>query len=326
MQKPMLHRPRRLRMNPRIRDMVRETHVSVDDLIYPMFVTCEENAETPIQSMPGCFQYGLGKIGDACKRVEEAGVPAVILFGLPDHKDAKGSSSYDPHGVIAKAIEAIKKSCTSLVVMTDVCMCEYTSHGHCGVLEGESILNDETVEVLCKEAVMHANAGSDVIAPSDMMDGRIAALRAALDAAGHIYTPIMSYAVKYASGFYGPFRDAVESAPSFGDRRSHQMDPPNRLEALRQARIDVEAGADILMVKPGLPYLDIIRDLKNTLDLPLAAYNVSGEYSMIKAAAEKGWLDEKRAVLEIMNSFKRAGVDMVLTYHALDVARWLQED
>lgn len=326
MKKPIVHRPRRLRMNARIRDMVRETHVTADDLIYPMFVTHEENAATPIQSMPGCYQYGLGKIGEACKQAEDAGVPAVILFGLPDHKDAHGSSSYDPHGVIAKAIEAIKKSCSSLVVMTDVCLCEYTSHGHCGVLDGETILNDETVDILCKEAVMHANAGSDVIAPSDMMDGRIGALRDALNNAGHIYIPILSYAVKYASGFYGPFRDAVESAPSFGDRRSHQMDPPNRLEALRQARIDVDAGADILMVKPGLPYLDIIRDLKNEFDLPLAAYNVSGEYSMIKAAAEKGWLDEKRVVLEIMNSFKRAGVDMVLTYHALDVARWLQEN
>ncbi len=323
MHNTMTHRPRRLRMNPRIRDMVRETSVTVDDLVYPMFVTHEADAETPIQSMPGCRQYGLNKIGGACKRVEDLGVPAVILFGLPESKDVQGSSSCDTNGVIAKAIEQIKKPCSSLVVMTDVCLCEYTSHGHCGVLDGKDILNDETVEILAKQAIMHANAGSDIIAPSDMMDGRVAAIRTALDGAGHIYIPIMSYSVKYASGFYGPFRDAVESAPSFGDRRSHQMDPPNRLEALRQARIDVEAGADILMVKPGLPYLDIIRDLKNTFDLPLAAYHVSGEYSMIKAAAERGWLDEKRVVMETMTSFKRAGVDMILTYHALDVAKWL---
>ncbi|MBI1390557.1 MAG: porphobilinogen synthase [bacterium] len=320
-----LHRPRRLRMKTRMRDMVRENHLRHDDLIYPLFVTYEADAKKPIASMPGCFQHGLNRIGEVCREIEGMGIPAVILFGLPEHKDERGSSACAPDGVIAKAVASIKQACPSLIVMTDVCLCEYTSHGHCGVLKGEEILNDETVEILCREAVTHANAGADVIAPSDMMDGRVAAIREALDAASHLYTPIMAYSVKYASGFYGPFRDAVESAPSFGDRRSHQMDPPNRREALRQARIDLNAGADVLMVKPGLPYLDIIRDLRNEFDVPLAVYNVSGEYSMLKAAAEKGWLDERRTVMETMLAFKRAGADLILTYHALDLARWLNE-
>lgn len=318
-----LHRPRRLRMNARVRDMVRETYLRVDDLIYPMFVTETSGAETPISSMPGCYQYGVDKIAEACKAVANLGVPAVILFGIPKRKDERGSQAHHPHGVIPQAIEAIKRAAPNLVVITDVCLCEYTSHGHCGLLEGERILNDETVEVLSQEAVAHARAGADIVAPSDMMDGRVAAIRAALDQEGFSYTPIMAYSVKYASGFYGPFREAAESTPAFGDRRSHQMDPANRLEALRQAELDAESGADILMVKPGLPYLDILRDLRGRFDLPLAVYNVSGEYAMIKAAAANGWLDEKRVVLETLTAFKRAGADMVLTYHALDAARWI---
>ncbi len=318
-----LHRPRRLRMNPRIRDMVRETHVRLDDLIYPMFVTYKKGAQLPIPSMPNCFQWGVDRIAEECKRIEDMGIPAIILFGIPEQKDPEGTGAYAEDGIIPQALQAIKKVCSSLVVMTDVCLCEYTSHGHCGMLEGETILNDESVELLCRESVAHAKAGSDVIAPSDMMDGRVEAIREALDEGGFEYTPIMAYSVKYASGYYGPFRDAAESAPAFGDRRSHQMDPPNRLEALRQAEIDISTGADIIMVKPALPYLDIIRDLRDEFHVPLAAYNVSGEYSMVKAAAEKGWIDEQRVVMENLIAMKRAGVDMILTYHALDVSKWL---
>ncbi len=320
-----LHRPRRLRMNPRIRDMVREHHVRLDDLIYPLFVTHDLDAQKPIASMPGCFQLGLNRIGEECKKIEDLGIPAVILFGIPEQKDEQGTQAYHEHGVIPRAIAAIKKACSTLVVITDICLCEYTSHGHCGMLEGTTILNDETVELLAREAVTHAKAGCDMVAPSDMMDGRVGIIREELDSAGFIYTPIMAYSVKYSSGYYGPFRDAAESAPAFGDRRSHQMDPPNRMEALRQADLDAEEGADILMVKPGLPYLDILRDLRNRFELPLAVYNVSGEYSQVKAAAERGWIDEKRVVMENMAAFKRAGADLILTYHAPDVARWLSE-
>jgi porphobilinogen synthase len=320
-----LHRPRRLRMNTRIRDMVRENQVTLNDLIYPMFVTYQLGVKKEIASMPNCFQLGLDRIGEECKKVEDAGIPAVILFGIPETKDEYGSSAYDPHGVIPKAIEAIKKACPSLVVITDICLCEYTSHGHCGLLNGEIILNDPTVELLCKEAVAHAHAGCDMVAPSDMMDGRVEAIRNALDDAGFPLLPLMAYSVKYASAYYGPFRDAAESTPTFGDRRSHQMDPPNRREAMRQAEIDLEAGADIIMVKPGLAYLDVLRDLRERMDVPLAAYNVSGEYSMVKAAAANNWIDEKRVVMETMTAFKRAGADLILTYHALDIARWLHE-
>jgi porphobilinogen synthase len=324
MQYDFTHRPRRLRMNSRIRDMVRETHVRLDDLVYPMFVTYQKGARKAISSMPGCLQYGVDLIGGECKKIEDMGIPAVILFGIPEKKDAQGTQAYAEDGIIAQAVREIKKACKSLVVITDICLCEYTSHGHCGVLDGETILNDESVELLAKEAIAHANAGCDMAAPSDMMDGRIAIIRNELDNAGFEYLPIMSYSVKYSSGYYGPFRDAAESTPSFGDRRSHQMDPPNRLEALRQAELDLEEGADILMVKPGLPYLDILRDLRNRFDTPLAVYNVSGEYAQVKAAAERGWIDEKRVVMENMISFKRAGADFILTYHAPDVARWLR--
>lgn len=321
----ILHRPRRLRMNARVRDMVRENHVRVEDLIYPIFVTEEPGAQKPIASMPGCYQYGLDRVGEACRAFDALGIPAVILFGIPHQKDEQASEAINPHGVIPKAIQAIKAACSNLVVITDICLCEYTSHGHCGFIHEDTIVNDESVEALCKEAVAHAQAGADMVAPSDMMDGRVGAIREALDAAGFLYTPIMSYSVKYSSAYYGPFRDAAESAPAFGDRRSHQMDPPNRREAMRQAELDVEDGADILMVKPGLPYLDILRDLRNRFDLPLAVYNVSGEYSMIKAAAAQGWLDEPKVVLETMHAFKRAGADLILTYHAPDIARWLSE-
>lgn len=322
---PFLHRPRRLRMNPRVRDLVRENHVRLDDLVYPMFVSHQAGAHKPIESMPGCFQFGVDLIAEECRRVQDLGIPAVILFGIPETKDATGTQAWHEQGVIPRAVAAIKKACPRLVVITDVCLCEYTSHGHCGLLEGERILNDETVEILVKESLAHARAGCDMVAPSDMMDGRVMAIRQGLDEAGFQYTPILAYSVKYASGYYGPFRDAAESTPAFGDRRSHQMDPPNRREALRQARLDQEAGADILMVKPGLPYLDILRDLRGRTDLPLAVYNVSGEYAMVKAAAARGWIDEKRVVMENLTAFKRAGADLILTYHALDAARWLRE-
>lgn len=325
MQYDFLHRPRRLRMNARIRDMVRENHVRLDDLIYPMFVTHEKNARNEISSMPNCYQWGVDRIGEECKKIEDLGIPAIILFGIPETKDEVGSQAYCETGVIPRAIESIKNACKSLVVITDICLCEYTSHGHCGVLNGETVLNDESVELLAQEAVIHAQAGCDMVAPSDMMDGRVGIIRQELDDAGFSYLPILAYSVKYSSGYYGPFREAAESAPAFGDRRSHQMDPPNRMEALRQAELDLEEGADILMVKPGLPYLDILRDLRNRFEVPLAVYNVSGEYSQLKAAAERGWIDEKRVVMENMASFKRAGADMILTYHAPDVARWLNK-
>ena len=320
------HRPRRLRNHPRIRDLVRENHVRLDDLIYPMFVTYEKGARNPVPSMPGVDQWGVDRIAEECKRIEGLGIPAVILFGIPETKDPEGTGAYAEDGIIPQTVEAIHKACSSLVVMTDVCLCEYTSHGHCGVLDEETILNDETVELLAREAVAHAKAGSDVIAPSDMMDGRVEAIREALDEEGFEYVPILSYSVKYSSGFYGPFRDAAESAPAFGDRRSHQMDPPNRREAMRQAELDLEAGADMLMVKPGLPYLDILRDLRDRYDVPLAVYNVSGEYAMVKAASERGWIDEKRVVMENLTAFKRAGADMILTYHAPDAAEWLRSE
>ncbi len=318
------HRPRRLRMNSRLRDMVRENHLRLDDLIYPMFVTYKQGEKIPISSMPGCYQWGIDLIAEECKRIEDLGIPAIILFGIPENKDPEGTQAYDENGIIPQALRAIKKTCSSLVVITDVCLCEYTSHGHCGLIQDETILNDETVELLSQQALMHAKAGCDIVAPSDMMDGRVAAIRELLDEEGFEYTPILAYSVKYSSAYYGPFRDAAESSPAFGDRRSHQMDPPNRLEALRQAEQDINAGADIIMVKPALPYLDIIRDLREAYENPFAAYNVSGEYSMVKAAAEKGWIDEQRVVFENLVAMKRAGADMILTYHALDVAKWIE--
>ena len=316
-------RPRRLRRDETIRRMVRETSLSPDDLIYPLFVTYGKNIRKEIKSMPGCFQESVDMVVKHAKEVYSLGIPAVILFGIPEHKDETGSGAYDPHGVVQKAITAIKGKIPGLYVITDVCMCEYTSHGHCGIIENGDVKNDPTLELLAKEAVSHVKAGADMVAPSDMMDGRVEAIRIALDAEGFPEIPIMSYAAKYASAFYGPFREAAESIPQFGDRRSYQMDPANRREAIREAALDIEEGADIVMVKPAMTYLDIISDIKENFALPVAAYNVSGEYSVIKAAAKLGWIDEERAMMEVLTSIKRAGADIILTYFAKDAARVL---
>jgi porphobilinogen synthase len=317
------HRPRRLRKTDTIRRMVRETSLSPSDLIYPLFVTFGKDVRKEIKSMPGCFQESVDRVVKHAKEVYSLGIPAVLLFGIPEHKDEIGSGAYDPHGVVQKAIRAIKGKLPDLYVITDVCMCEYTSHGHCGVIEGGDVKNDPTLELLAKEALSHAQAGADMVAPSDMMDGRVAAIRDALDDEGFSGTPIMSYAAKYASSFYGPFRDAAESTPQFGDRRSYQMDPANRREALREVALDIDEGADIVMVKPAMTYLDIISDVRVNFDMPVAAYNVSGEYSVIKAAAKLGWIDEERAMMEVLTSIKRAGADLILTYFAKDAARLL---
>lgn len=316
-------RLRRLRYNPVVRDLVRETNLSKDDLIYPMFIAHGENIKNEVKSMPGVFQLSIENAVVECKEIWKLGIKAIILFGIPEHKDEEGSDAYSPDGIIQLAVRAIKAEVDDLLVITDVCLCEYTSHGHCGLLDGEEILNDETVSLLAKEAVSHAEAGADMIAPSDMMDGRVAAIRKALDYKGFQNIPIMSYAVKYSSGYYGPFRDAADSAPAFGDRRSHQMDIANGLEALREAESDIEEGADIIMVKPAGAYLDIIKDVKETFQMPTAAYQVSGEYSMIKAAGKLDWIDEERVMIESLIAIKRAGADMILTYFAKDVAEYL---
>jgi porphobilinogen synthase len=318
-------RLRRLRYNPLVRDMIRETEINKNDLIYPMFVVPGTKVKNPVKSMPGIFQLSVDELVKECKEVASLGIPAVILFGIPEHKDEQGSEAYDPNGIVQKAIRAIKAEIKDLLVITDVCMCEYTSHGHCGVLNGEEILNDETVTLLAKEALSHVEAGADVVAPSDMMDGRVLAIRKALDYKGFTKIPIMSYSAKYSSGYYGPFRDAAESAPAFGDRRSHQMDIGNGDEALREVESDIEEGADIVMVKPAGPYLDIIRRVKDKFRMPTAAYQVSGEYSMIKAAGQNDWIDEERVMLESLIAIKRAGADMILTYFAKDVARYLDK-
>lgn len=318
-------RLRRLRYNPLVRDLVRETNLTKDDLIYPMFVIHGENIKNEISSMPGVFQFSIENLVEECKELVKLGIKAVILFGIPEHKDEQGSDAYSESGIIQRAIRAIKAEVKDLLVITDVCLCEYTSHGHCGLLRGEEILNDETVSLLAKEAVSHAEAGADMIAPSDMMDGRIASIRKALDYKGFQNIPIMSYAVKYSSGYYGPFRDAADSAPAFGDRRSHQMDIANGLEALREAESDIEEGADIIMVKPAGAYLDIIKAVKDKFQLPTAAYQVSGEYSMIKAAGKLDWIDEERVMIESLIGIKRAGADMILTYFAKDVAEYLNK-
>ncbi|MGO8683129.1 MAG: porphobilinogen synthase [Thermoleophilia bacterium] len=317
------YRMRRLRRTPIIRDMVRETVLTPNDLIYPLFVTHGENVKNPIASMPGCFQLSISNLLAEVREVKSLGIPAIILFGLPDHKDSAASSAYDPEGIVQMAVKAIKQEVPELVVITDVCLCEYMDHGHCGVVHDGEIVNDITLELLAKTAITHAEAGADMVAPSDMMDGRVAAIRNALDDEGHIDTIIMAYSSKFASGFYGPFREAAESTPAFGDRRTYQMDPANGEEAVREALLDIEEGADIVMVKPALPYLDIVKAIKTETKFPLAAYSVSGEYSMIKAAAERGWLDEERCVLEALTGIKRAGADLILTYHAKDVCRWL---
>jgi porphobilinogen synthase len=308
-----------------VRDLVRETVLTKSDLIYPLFVVPGTKIKKEIKSMPGVFNLSIDELIKECKEVRDLGIPAVILFGIPEHKDEVGSEAYAENGIIQRAVRALKAEVKDLLIITDVCMCEYTSHGHCGVLNGEEILNDETVSLLAREAVSHAEAGADIIAPSDMMDGRVAAIRKALDYKGFTKIPIMSYAAKYSSGFYGPFRDAAESTPAFGDRKSHQMDIGNVNEALREVEEDIKEGADIVMVKPAGPYLDVIRKVKDTFGMPTAAYQVSGEYAMIKAAGANGWIDEERVMVEAAFAIKRAGADMFLTYFAKDLAKWIDK-
>lgn len=318
-------RLRRTRMTEALRSMVRETELSTNDFIYPLFVVPGTKFRKEIGSMPGVFQLSIDELVRECTEVKTLGVPAVILFGIPEHKDEVGSGAYDEHGIIQTAVRALKKEIPDLVVITDVCLCEYTSHGHCGIVRGNEIVNDASIELLAKEALTHAQAGADIIAPSDMFDGRVKVIRQILDVNDFQNIPIMSYAAKYASGFYGPFREAAESAPKFGDRRSHQMDPANSDEALREIEQDIIEGADIVMVKPALSYLDVIRRVKDRFQMPTAAYNVSGEYSMIKAAGRNGWIDEPRVMMEVLTSIKRAGADMILTYFAKEAAKALNE-
>ncbi len=312
-------------MTEALRSMVRETELSKNDFIYPLFVVEGKDFKKEISSMPGVFQMSADHIVRECADVKKLGIPAVILFGIPKEKDEVGSGAYDELGVIQQAIRAIKREVPELVVITDVCLCEYTSHGHCGVVRGNEIINDESIELLAKEALTHAQAGADMVAPSDMFDGRVKAIRSVLDENGFQNLPIMSYAAKYASGFYGPFREAAESTPQFGDRRSHQMDPANSNEALREVEQDILEGADIVMVKPAMPYLDIIRRVKDTFGLPTAAYNVSGEYAMVKAAAKLGWIDGERVMMEMLTGIKRAGADMILTYFAKEASVYLDK-
>lgn len=319
------HRFRRLRRSPALREMVRETSLKPSDFIYPLFVTGGEKVENPVESMPGVSQLSVDLVKERGKEALSRGVRAVLLFGIPSYKDERGSSAYDPDEAVQRAAAVLKESCPELLVITDVCLCEYTSHGHCGLVEKGKILNDATLELLTETALSHARAGADVVAPSDMMDGRVQAIRRGLDEEGFDEVALLAYSAKYASAFYGPFRDAAGSAPEFGDRKTHQMDPPNVREAVKESLADVEEGADMVMVKPALSYLDVISRVKEAVNIPVAAYNVSGEYSMIKAAAEKGWLEEKPAVLEMLTSIKRAGADLILTYYALQAARWLEE-
>jgi porphobilinogen synthase len=318
-----VHRARRLRKTEMLRGLVRETRLTTAGLIYPMFVCPGEKVRQEIASMPGVFQQSVDQIVEECREVEALGIPGVLLFGLPETKDARGTSSLLAEGVVQRAVAAIRKANLQLLVITDVCLCEYTDHGHCGVLENGEVLNDETVAILAEQALSFARAGADIVAPSDMMDGRIAAIRRILDENKFPDTVILSYAAKYCSGFYGPFREAAQSAPQFGDRRGYQMDPANAREALKEVAMDLEEGADMVMVKPALAYLDVIRQVKDACKVPVAAYNVSGEYALVKAAAQNGWMDEKRVVLEILTGIQRAGADTILTYHAKDVARWL---
>jgi porphobilinogen synthase len=313
-----------LRRSEALRGLVRETRLTTAGLIYPMFVCPGTNVRKEVSSMPGVYQQSADKIVEESREVEALGIPGVILFGLPESKDARGTSSTSAQGVVQKAIEAIRKANLKLLVITDVCLCEYTDHGHCGVIENGDVANDATLPILAAQALSHARAGADIVAPSDMMDGRVGAIRDALDEHKFQDIAILAYAAKYCSGFYGPFREAADSAPQFGDRRSYQMDPANAREALKEVAMDIEEGADMVMVKPALPYLDVIRRVREAFDVPLGAYNVSGEYAMVKAAAQKGWLDEKRVTLEILTGIQRAGADMILTYHAKDAARWLK--
>jgi porphobilinogen synthase len=317
------HRPRRLRRTEALRGLVCETRLTTAGLLYPMFVCPGSKVRQEVSSMPNVFQQSVDQIVEECREVAGLGIPGIILFGLPESKDPRGTSSTSPQGVVQRAIEAIRKANLKLIVITDVCLCEYTDHGHCGVLVQGEVANDPTLEILAEQALSHARAGADIVAPSDMMDGRVAAIREKLDEHKFQNVPILSYAAKYCSAFYGPFREAADSTPQFGDRRSYQMDPANAREALREVALDLEEGADIVMVKPALPYLDIIRRIRDAFDVPVAAFNVSGEYALVKAAAQKGWVDEQRVAVEILTAIQRAGADIILTYHAKDVARWL---
>lgn len=321
-----MKRFRRLRTSEAMRSFVRENRVTVEDLIYPMFVAEGENLKNPVPSMPNIYQYSLDRMEEELERVKELGIPAILLFGIPAHKDERGSGAYAADGITQRAIRRIKEKYPSLLIIADVCLCEYTSHGHCGVVHGEEILNDETLPLLAKMALTMAQAGADIVAPSDMMDGRVGAIREVLDANGFYNIPILSYSAKYASGYYGPFRDAAGSAPHFGDRKSYQMDPANAREAMREILDDLAEGADMIIVKPALAYLDILKMARDNISEPIIAYNVSGEYSMVKAAAANGWIDEKRIVMENMIGIKRAGADRIITYHAPDIAQWLREE
>ncbi|SFB06290.1 porphobilinogen synthase [Clostridium frigidicarnis] len=323
----MLKRPRRLRETESLRSMVRETHLRPEDFIYPIFVVEGENIKEEISSLPGVYHYSVDLLEEVVKELDEFKVRGIMVFGLPDHKDECGSESFNDNGIVQKAVRKLKELSEKLVVITDLCMCQYTSHGHCGILHGHSIDNDETLEYIAKIAVSHAKAGADMIAPSDMMDGRVLAMREALDKEGFKNVSIMAYSAKYASAFYGPFRAAANSAPQFGDRKSYQMDPANSREAMREIELDIEEGADIVMVKPAMAYMDVIRMAKDSYpNVPLAAYNVSGEYAMVKAAAQMGYIDEKSIVYEMLLGMKRAGADMIITYYAIDMAKWLKEE
>lgn len=321
-----MDRTRRLRKTAALRSMVRENHIRVDELIYPVFVIEGENICAPVDSMPGICQYSLDRLHEEMDRVKEAGILSVLLFGIPAHKDAVGSGAYDDNGIVQKAIRLIKEEYPEIVVIADVCLCEYTDHGHCGLICNGEILNDETLPLLAKSAVSYAKAGADIVAPSDMMDKRVEAIRDALDENGLTDIPILAYSAKFASGYYGPFRDAAHSAPGFGDRKTYQMDPANGQEALREVKQDILEGADMIIAKPALAYMDVIKEISLNYNVPIVAYNVSGEYAMVKAAAANGWIDEKKIVMENMVGLKRAGAKMVITYHALDVARWLKEE
>jgi porphobilinogen synthase len=320
-----IYRPRRLRESPLLRSMVRETALRADDFVYPLFAVHGRGVREPIGSMPGQYRLSIDELLKECKDAASMGIPAVLLFGLPREKDPRGSEAYAEDGIIQQAVRAVKDTIPDLLVITDVCLCEYTSHGHCGVVEDGRVKNDPTLELLARTAVSHVEAGADMVAPSDMMDGRVAAIREALDESSFAETPIMAYSAKYASAFYGPFREAVDSTPQFGDRRSYQMDPANALEAMREVALDIDEGADIVMVKPALPYLDIIARVKGEFGLPVAAYSVSGEYAMLKAAGQLGWLDEERAVLEVLTGIRRAGADIIITYFAKDAARLIEQ-
>lgn len=320
-----MYRFRRLRTNDVLRDMVAENVLNVKDFIYPLFVVEGENIKEAVDSMPGVYRYSIDRLDDILPEVEESGVSGLLLFGVPAKKDARGSEAYNPDGIVQNAIRYIKKRCPRLLVIADICLCEYTDHGHCGLISGHTILNDDTLPLLAQMAVTCVEAGADMVAPSDMMDGDVEAIRDALDANGYENTPIMGYSAKFASGYYSPFRDAAGSAPGFGDRKSYQMDIRNGREAIREVENDIEQGADIVMVKPALAYLDVVKEAAQTFDYPIAVYNVSGEYSMVKAAAQNGWIDEKRIVLENLIAMKRAGASIIITYHALDAAKWIKE-